>query len=303
MKKILYTIGLFCFSTISFAQVSINTDTDKGTVYIDASGNGSENGSVIIDGDGNLAIGKTTVSTGITLDVVGNKIISKTDSIIGNLSVANVLTTDTIRFGSDSTTDIQSKTEFFSDKPYGALNLKQDIVTDQSKIPVLSKDANNNAQWTDLPAVSQVVMGALATDKRGVYSGISPVNITTTSLNLTPGMWLVMAGTATSSSNYVSTGGFLVYMQLRITGVLTGDPITITGAPTEYRDPWSTTGNIQYSGGVATPQLTYLLQVTQNTSYSIYLSTSITSSAYTIDTGFMGGTPYFYALKLDYTNN
>lgn len=316
MKKNIYIIIVFSiFSFKAVSQVSINTEKIKGAFYIDALGNDAEQGSVIVSNTGNLGIGTTSPSEKI--EVNGNILIHKKDTILGNaLLTNNIVSLDTLRINNSTKLTNLNKTtsrlELVSDNVGEAFRFDNgtqvinNIPSLSEMIPVLTKNSTTGlVEWQNLPSVTQVRVGELLDKKRIATSNASRVNITSSTgrLTLDKGLWLVLAATSTdNNATNTSTGGFYVYMNLIQANddTSTGTLIAQVGYPTEY----SSAGVIGY--GVSTPQLIYPLYVdADNTQYRIDLSTSAGTAGrapqYQTSTSYIGGS-YFYAIKLDYTN-
>ncbi len=304
-KIILIIIQLVVISFFSlYAQttsVGINTNDPKGVFHIDPHGNTNSsnvtNDDVIVDQDGNIGIGKIDPTKKI--DVSGNILLTGNDTIVGDITVNDyIFVRDTMRIGDTSLDNLYAPLEIIANERGKGLRIDNGSQKDNTKsytdmIPVLTQE-NDTLVWRNLDAVTTIKVGKL---KVGVNfsGGIKDITEDITQddpnggiITLTPGYWLICAGTSTAFGTG-TRAGWNVYLHLRADTDNYATSISACAAPSE-----------QAGAGVANPQLIYLHQVTAETKFKIYASTDLTSSYLTTATY---GKPYFYAIKIDYQNN
>lgn len=325
MKKILYTIALSFVSIMAFSQVGVNTSQPQGTFHIDATGTGTDSGSVIVTDSGNTGVGTLTPTQ--KLEVNGNMQVALTDSVKGNLTVDNkIIVNGNLRLTtSSSDQDLEnlssfSKLEIIGDQPKEGFRfddgsqLENNEPTLVEMVPTFGKNTTTNlAGWFNLKSITdirdaQLLDGVFIHKLKNVLDQDSLVDITEPSgLVLDRGIWLIMASIPTDNNGSVDgttpTRGYYVYMHLLEDGTGT----TFNAAKATIGSPTESDGGNPNGYGVSTPQLMYMLKVNNdNTTYRIRLSTSIGNNSETVNTRYRTNTaygdPYFFAVKLDYTN-
>lgn len=317
MKKLFLYIILF--SAISFTassqKVGINTNEPLGVFHIDpltntkSINNTSETSDdIIIDAEGNVGIG--TALPQAKLHVEGNAAFTGKDTV-QSINANNIIVNGALRIGADTLTNFHSKLEIISNAPGTGLRFdngtqKEDLTSTLDMVPILTKKdgSSNELIWRNLPAITELRSKELVTNRiiyrqSGSNVGV-PVNITKEPMVLDEGYWLIFAGISTyfPTSN-LTRSGWYVYLNLR---EVMNDPSTYpydksivnVGAPSE-----------KGGAGVAVPQLVYLLHVEGTKQYNVWASTilgSTNNSGTAYRTTSTYGNPYFYAIKLDYTN-
>jgi len=162
---------------------------------------------------------------------------------------------------------------------------------------VLVSNSEGLAYWAMLrPGNTTVKTGTLkasGTAISGSTSSETVVDITSSTLDLTPGKWLIFANYATTSSSTAANNKYYVWTYLY------GKPTGTSGSGTEV----STTGtsaslnlSITNATRAALPKLLYMVDVKEPTSYSIMCSTRNLSTSIAPTNQF--GASSFYAISI-----
>lgn len=159
---------------------------------------------------------------------------------------------------------------------------------------LLTTDENGNASWGALRPMGSISTGALKND---VPFASTSVNITLSSITLTPGQWLIMAR-YTGRMNPSMAGMYhWITLSSRSTNIGSASDtgyssIGMTGMNPEART--AGTGVYSYS----TPSIVHYVNITQETEFAIFAGTSnSTTLASQTSSDYGGGS--FFAIRLD----
>lgn len=166
----------------------------------------------------------------------------------------------------------------------------------QSNGHVLVASATGDGYWAKLRPNTTVAAGTITSSSTAITGSSTPsdptiVNITSSTLNLTPGKWMIFVNYATTSSSTATNNRRYVWTYLYSKPTAGGAETLVTqiGSPTSINET-----NIP-----ALCKLIYLVEITENTSYTVKCGTrnrnTTASSSSAISTY---GSPTFYAMSI-----
>lgn len=164
----------------------------------------------------------------------------------------------------------------------------------QSNGQVLVASATGDGYWAKLRPNTTVAVGTITSSPTTITGSSAPssptiVNITSSTLDLTPGKWIIFVNYATTATTY--TDRRYVWTNLYSKPTLGGTETLVTqiGSST----------SINETNQPALCKLIYLVEITENTSYTVKCGTrnrNTTASSSTAISTY--GTPTFYAMSI-----
>ncbi|MFV0537193.1 MAG: hypothetical protein ACK5M3_07455 [Dysgonomonas sp.] len=164
----------------------------------------------------------------------------------------------------------------------------------ESNGQVLVASATGDGYWAKLRPNTSVAAGTITSSSTTITGSSAPasptiVNITSSTLDLTPGKWIIFVNYATTATTYSDRRYIWTYLYSKPTVGGTEALVTQIGSPT----------SINETNQPALCKLIYLVEVTENTSYTVKCGTRnryTTASSSTAISAY--GTPTFYAMSI-----
>lgn len=294
MKRFVTLFGvLTLFSFHIFSQVGINTKNPEQIFHIDPLANNNlsvankTSDDVVITSQGKLGIGTTVPNKelevrGNTL-FAGDMIVNDTAIVSGTASAQKLGINTSAPNATLHLANTENKTKLrISDGSESSSNL-------------LTSDENGYVHWQALSPMTSVSAGTLASGQY-IPSTNTRTSITSDSLSLTPGRWLIIAKSGVSGT---SLRGFYLYMLLvaeaGFNGSTTNAPVVVggTGSSTELAGAYAAAPNLVCVIDIHPKATT---ATSNETKFWISLSTS-GGSGTTTNTNF--GQMQFFALRID----
>ncbi|MGV0922722.1 hypothetical protein [Empedobacter tilapiae] len=322
MKIFIFLIGIITVPNITCAQVGIGTSTPQGILHVDPKENSdgtllTTNDDVIISTDGKIGIGTTNPTEKLHVEgksfttgnsKVGNQLNVKGKTLIkGKMAIGGThMPTSTVHVATtanENTIRIEDTT--FSSGKY------------------LTSDKDGNAFWEGIAPATEVVgydVPLYSSAKRistnapshWTSSDLVYVNITDEPLNLTEGIWLIIArygvrmNNSTNHKNYKLEDMIWTKLEQSFNGGATWTEVITEGMIGEIGDKGTgtTASNRMHS---AIPQVTHILNVENTVQIRVQAGVICGNNSYYIQTvpendtnTYMSGfKPVFVAVRLN----
>lgn len=323
MKNIIYLL-LFTmlFVKTNYAQVGINTNSPKGWLHVDSKkdSNGTPattTDDFVISTDGKVGIGTTTPTE--KLHVEGKVLTTGNSTVDNQLNVeGNTLVKGKMAIGDSHTptTTVHVKTN----NGENAIRIEDNTF---SSGKYLTSDKDGNAYWENIAPETHVVgyniplytaAKRISTNASGSWGGqyFTYVNITDTPLNLTEGVWLIIARYgvrmtySAHSSSYKLEDMIWTKLEQSLNGGATWTEVITEGMIGEIGDTGTgtTSSNRMHS---AIPQVTHILNVENTAQIRVQAGVICGNNSYYIQTvpendtnAYMPGfKPVFTAVRLN----
>ena len=272
MKRlIIFTIILISGTFHSYCQVGINTESPTQPLHINGGSTGTTD-DVVVTSAGTVGVGTDSPDAALKLDVRGNASVSGNVRVGENKTVGGNLSVSKIGIGTEN----PATPVHIAAGSEPALRLADGTQGDGY---LLTSDTGGNAFWGALRPMSSRIEGRI--DSVRVNNESDPL-ITSQSLTLAPGKWLIFARVVTAGSNM---SGLYMYLYLREGTTM----VNKVGAYCETNSPYKTVNQLMYLAEVPYTQ-------PGGRQYSLHLSTSSTATGLSVAPRFGN---YFYAVRLD----